>query len=93
MNNSAGIPSVTLSNKDFQTNNLKASIFPNPTQNNFNIEMENDLKSVEIYSLLGTKVLTAKNKNVNVSNLSKGTYMVRVQDKNGNIATQKLVKE
>ncbi|NHM00680.1 hypothetical protein G4D72_00985 [Flavobacterium sp. KDG-16] len=34
--------------------------------------MENGVKSIEMYSLQGQKVLTTIHKNVNVSNLSKG---------------------
>lgn len=34
--------------------------------------MENGVKSIEMYSLQGQKVLTTIHENVNVSNLSKG---------------------
>ena len=53
--------------------------------------MENEVKSIEIYSLLGQKVLTSNSKNINVSNLSKGIYMVRIEDENNAVATQKLI--
>ena len=86
--NNAG---VVLSTQNFNTNNLKASIYPNPTTDAFTIEMENEVKSVEIYSLQGQKVMTATNKNINVSNLSKGMYLVRIEDENNAVATQKLI--
>ena len=82
-----------LSSQNFNSNNLKATIYPNPTSDNFTIEMENDVKSVEIYSIQGQKVLTCNSKNINVSSLSKGIYMVRIEDKNNAIATQKLILE
>lgn len=91
MNNSAGVS--MLSSQDFNTKNLKASIYPNPASNNFTIEIENAIKSVEIYSLQGQKVLTVTSKNVNVSNLSKGIYLVRIQDENNAVTTQKLMVE
>lgn len=72
---------------------LNFSMYPNPANNILNIDSENELKSVEIYSLLGQKVLLSTSKTVNVSGLSKGIYMVRVEDKNGAVATQKLVKQ
>lgn len=87
MNNSAG---VVLSNENF-SNNLKATIQPNPTSDNFTIEMENEVKSVEIYSLQGQKVLTSSNKNISVSSLPKGTYLVQIKDENNNRNTQKLI--
>ncbi len=86
--NSSG---VVLSNQNFNANNLKATIYPNPASNNFTIEMENEVKSVEVFSLQGQKVLTSKNKNVDVSSLSKGMYLVRIEDENNAVATQKLI--
>ncbi len=91
MNNTAGVS--ILSTQDFNSKNLKASIYPNPASNNFTIQIENEVKSVEIYSLQGQKVLTSNAKNVNVSILSKGIYLVRIEDENNAVATQKLVIE
>lgn len=82
-----------LATTSFAKNNLKATIYPNPTSTNFTIEMENEVKSVEIYSLLGQKILTATSKNINISNLSKGVYMVRIEDTKNAISTQKLIVE
>jgi hypothetical protein len=84
---------TVLNSQNFQTKKLKAAIYPNPTTDNFTIEMENEVKSVEIYSLQGQKVLTTTNKNVNVSNLSRGIYLVRIQDVDNAVATQKLIVE
>ena len=84
---------VILNSESFQAKNLKASIYPNPTTNNFTIEMDNEVKSVEVFSLQGQKVLTSKNKNVNVSGLSKGMYLVRIEDVDNAVATKKLIVE
>ncbi|WP_298116641.1 LamG-like jellyroll fold domain-containing protein [Flavobacterium sp.] len=81
----------TLSSQNFQSKNLKASIYPNPTSDNFSIEMENEVKSVEIYSLQGQKIMTSTTKDINVSNLSNGIYLVRIEDVNNAISTQKLI--
>lgn len=80
-----------LAAQDFNTGTLKASIYPNPTSNNFTIAMENEVKLVEIYSLQGQKVMTSTGKNNNISNLSKGMYLVRIEDKNNAVTTQKLI--
>ncbi len=82
-----------LSAQDFASKNLKATIYPNPANDLLNIQTENELKSIEIYSLLGQKIMTETQKQINVSGLSKGIYMVRIEDENGAVATQKLVKE
>lgn len=82
-----------LSNQSFNSNDLKATIYPNPASDNFTIEMENEVKSIEIYSLQGQKVLASTSKKINVSNLSKGIYMVKIEDKNKATTTQKIILE
>ncbi|WP_396142981.1 LamG-like jellyroll fold domain-containing protein [Flavobacterium sp.] len=80
-----------LASENFTSQNLKATIYPNPTSDNFSIEMENEVKSVEIYSIQGQKVLTSNTKDMNVSNLSKGMYLVKIEDSNNAVSTQKLI--
>ncbi|WP_428225855.1 T9SS type A sorting domain-containing protein [Flavobacterium sp.] len=50
-------------------------------------------KSVEIYSLQGQKVLEAKNTFLSVESLDAGVCFLRVEDVQGNIVTQKLLKK
>jgi Secretion system C-terminal sorting domain len=76
-------------NENNPDNNFK--IYPNPASDYFTIEMENELKSVEIYSIHGQKVLTSNSKSINVSDLSKGIYFVRIEDQNSAVSTQKLI--
>ena len=80
-----------LSSEDFNTKKLQATISPNPASDNFTIEMESELQSVEIYSLQGQKVLSSNAKDVTVSNLPKGLYLVRIEDASHAISTQKLI--
>ena len=82
-----------LSSQNFQSNNLKFNLYPNPATDILNISMETELKSVEIYSLLGQKVLASNKNQMDVSSLSKGMYMVRVEDVEGSVSTQKLIVE
>ena len=49
----------TLASQNFNQNNLKVSLHPNPATDILNIEMTNEVKSVEIYSLQGQKVMEA----------------------------------
>ena len=69
----------TLSSPDFSQNNLKVALYPNPVNDVLNIESDAEIKSVEIYNLLGQKVKTASTKQVAVFDLQAGTYMVRVE--------------
>ena len=82
----------SLSNYDFSNNNLKFNLYPNPTNSVLNIDLANELQSVEIYSLQGQKVLSSTSKQISVADLSSGMYMVRVQDVDGGVATQKFMK-
>lgn len=84
---------TTLSSSDFNRENLSFKVFPNPANDILNIDMESDIKSIEIYSLLGQKVKVSNNKQTDISNLSNGVYMVRVEDVNGAVSTQKLIKK
>ncbi|WP_281298353.1 LamG-like jellyroll fold domain-containing protein [Flavobacterium limnophilum] len=83
----------TLSSQDFSQNNLKVLLYPNPVKDVLNIETKTELKSVEIYNIQGQKVKTSTQKQTNVSDLASGIYMVRIQDENNGIATEKIVKQ
>lgn len=83
----------TLSSPDFYQNNLKVSLYPNPVKDILNIDTETEIKSVEIYNLQGQKIKIALSKQVNVSDLSSGVYMIRIEDTNNGIETKRIVKE
>ena len=81
----------TLSSSDFSQNNLEVALYPNPVNDLLNIETALELQSVEIYNIQGQKVLSSNQKQINVSDLASGMYMVRIQDAENNIATKKIV--
>lgn len=81
-----------LSNQDFNSNYaLKVNLYPNPVNDILNIETDLDIQSAEIYNMQGQKVLTSNQKQCNVSGLTSGVYMVRIQDAEDKIATKKIV--
>lgn len=74
----------------------QVQIFPNPIKDNsFTIKVKTDLNYV-IYDVLGKRVLagqvSAQNNLVNVSILSKGVYILKLQNKTSSI-TKKLIKQ
>jgi hypothetical protein len=85
--------SFTTSALGLEDNEQKAkfNLYPNPATDNFTIEIEYEVKSVEIYSLQGHKVMSSTAKNINISNLSKGIYLFQIEDKNNIRSTQKLI--
>jgi hypothetical protein len=81
----------TLSSSDFNQNNLQVKLYPSPVRDILNIETELDIQSIEIYNIQGQKVLVSNQKQINVSDLASGIYMVRIQDVDNNIATKKII--
>ena len=81
----------TLSSSNFTQNNLEVALYPNPVRDILNIEIEKDIQSVEIYNIQGQKVISSNQKQVNVADLASGMYLVRIQDVDNNIATEKIV--
>ena len=81
----------TLGTSDFDlVQNI--SIYPNPTSNAIAVSSTSNVLSLEIYNLLGKRVLIAKNNNkLDVSNLNSGIYLVKIQTEKGNI-TKKIIK-
>lgn len=80
----------SLATSDFNQNNLAVLLYPNPANDILNIDTTLELKSIEIYNIQGQKVLESNQKQINVSNLTSGIYMVKVQDAENKIATKKL---
>lgn len=82
----------TLSSSDFSQNNLEVALYPNPVQDLLNINVDNAIKSVEIYNIQGQKVLNSTSNEVDMSSLNSGIYLVKITDENNSIATKKVVK-
>ncbi len=80
----------------------KVTISPNPAVSDIKLSIEGnqaDIKSISIYSIIGSEVFSqsyntsSKNIDLNVRNLKKGKYMVRVifDDNTAEVAT--LIKQ
>lgn len=85
---------ATLGNTQFDMTSFKA--YPNPVKNVLNLSYSTEISSVEVYNMLGQKVLT-KTLNVvqgqiDMSNLNAGNYMVKVTTE-GLTKTIKVVKQ
>ena len=65
------------------------SIYPNPTTDYIQINAE--IKNVEIYDLTGRIVKISNQSRIDVSDLTSGTYILRAKSEN-NIKTSKFVK-
>ena len=84
-------PSV-LSSSNFEVNEI--SLYPNPTNSVFNLEIPNEVvKQVEIYDLSGKKLLKSNQHKIDVSSFATGIYMVQILTESGKIGVSKLVKK
>lgn len=81
------LPFVGINN----TEEVSVSVYPNPTTSIVNIEAEG-LKDVEVLDMAGRTVMTTNKSVVDMSNLSNGVYMFRVNTENGR-SLQKVVKK
>ncbi len=83
--------------------NTGLQIYPNPTENTLNIKLRNqnfNNATVQIYNLNGATVysntITKDNRNrlkLNVSNFQSGMYIIKVINDNGEVFTDKMIKE
>ncbi|WP_179020656.1 T9SS type A sorting domain-containing protein [Winogradskyella forsetii] len=98
-NNSArmddfSIVETTLSTSDLSDFNFKT--YPNPANNYIRLSASKTIDKIEIYSVLGKKVLQKNNlsteSEVNISQLSKGVYVVKTYIEN-TVGTYKLIKQ
>ena len=79
---------IPLGINDFKLNAL--SLYPNPTSSILNISSETDIELLQIFDITGKQLMTKENSNsVDVSPLSKGTYIIKLNNKK----TVKFIKE
>ncbi len=69
------------------------SIYPNPVKNVLEIQTLSTIDVVEVYNMLGKRVMTTKSTKINVEHLSDGIYTVKVIDNLGNKSIKKIIKQ
>lgn len=66
-----------------ETMSLQTSIYPNPTDNALTIKADNDIQHINIYNVIGIKVMdmTINNKEavIDLTNLESGMYLIEIQ--------------
>ena len=68
------------------------TMYPNPVKDVLHIHTDKSIQNIEVYNLLGQKMLETQNTDIDVSSLTSGTYMLKVQtdDQSG---SYKLIKK
>lgn len=71
------------------------SVYPNPTNSVLNISKANtsiNIKNVKLFDITGKVIYNrAHAQPINVSNYSKGLYVLRIESQDGGVATRKVV--
>ncbi|MNU48419.1 hypothetical protein D3C71_373340 [compost metagenome] len=66
----------------------RISVFPNPVSHVLNVEVVGPLHSKEIFDLLGNKLITTDANSIDMSKLSKGSYLLVIGDEQKMIVKQ-----
>ena len=95
--NAVEIHSVTASDATLSVETIDGeitiSIFPNPTSNTINVVFDKELE-LSLFNMLGQQVIKTSNKNIDISNFEKGTYILVVENiETGNFTNFKIIKE
>ena len=72
----------------------KVSVYPNPATNSVKITSSVEINTLEVYNLLGKRIIRTSNVNndLDVSSLSKGIYILKLTSGNS-VATKRIVKK
>jgi hypothetical protein len=73
-------------------NKQTAILYPNPTNGILQINTHQEISFIEIYNLVGQKVLETKSE-IDISNLVSGVYFVIINNEDGYSETYKIIKE
>jgi hypothetical protein len=77
---------------DFSDTN-KIELFPNPVKDILSIKSLSILKKVEVFNVLGQKVMGRENTNdLNVTKLKSGAYFLKIVHENSTVSTKKFIK-
>ena len=67
-------------------------IYPNPTDGIINIKM-NQFKEATIYNLSGKRIMRSTDNRIDVSSLSEGVYIIKLENSSGDRFSTRLIKE
>ena len=82
---------INMDIKENQIENTSAYIIPNPSNSIIRIINTENINDISIYNLSGNKLIQTTEPTIDISNLSKGLYIVRITTSNGQIRQDKLI--
>ena len=84
----------TTPNDEIEAANKHFCVYPNPVHNTLNISSEFEISHAKLYNHLGQIILSVASINtLDVSGLQAGIYILRVEETDGKINIQKIIKD
>ena len=68
-------------------------IYPNPGSTELNIEFQDEISTVELYSMNGVKIATYNSAQFDISNLANGIYILKPTTIKGTTFSAKFIKK
>ena len=69
-------------------------IYPNPFQDVIHIKSKEEIAKIELYNLIGQKIISMNNRNsISTNQLQSGVYLIHITDSKGNALVEKVVKK
>jgi len=81
----------TLSAQDFSKSTIRVS--PNPAQNYITVQTKADLKETILFNMIGQEVSKGNAKNIDLTAVKAGVYLLKVTKTSGETFIQKIVKK
>jgi hypothetical protein len=74
--------------------NLAAiKVYPTPATDVINVSIKNGtIHKIDVFNLLGKKVLTSTESKINIENLAKGVYLLKMQSEDAGFVTKRMIK-
>ena len=88
----ASAAGATLTIEDLSPAASSIHVYPNPTANRIYIQAENITKA-ELFDLMGRKVMETNQDQIDISNMSSGSYILQVTTQNNSSETFKIIKQ
>ena len=94
-----GVPNYYMASQELlktneieNTNTIK--IYPNPFKEVMNVQSKEQIKKIELYNLIGQKIISINNQNsISTNQLKSGIYLINITDSKGNTLIEKVVKK
>ena len=87
----ASAAGATLTIEDLSQTASSIYVYPNPTADRIYIQADN-IKKAELFDLMGRKVMETKQDQIDISNMSSGSYILQVTIQNNTTQSFKIIK-